>query len=395
MPGAAGGVFRVEEFCAVAGEACAAGCRAERPLMRITFVLAHHNLSGGVRVVATHANKLVERGHKVTIVTRPRPVPTFRKQIKSILQGRGRLSDENTLPSHLDGSRANVHVIDSRREITDKDVPDADVVIATWWETAEWVAKLSPSKGVKVSFIQHDERVFEGQPRDRVAATWRLPAQKIVVSRWLQELARSEFNDGGAILVPCGIDPAVFHAPPRGKQAVPTVGVMYSADHFKGCDISLKAFELARKQVPELRLVAFGATAPQAELPLPSGAAFVVRPPQERIREIYASCDGWLFGSRSEGFGLPLLEAMGCRTPIIATPAGAAPELLAGGGGIPVHPEDSRSMAEAILRLCSMSDNAWRAMSDNANATVSAYTYDQSADLFEKALCAARQVIQS
>ena len=38
------------------------------------------------------------------------------------------------------------------------------------------------------------------------------------------------------------------HAPPRGKQPVPTVGVMYSHVPFKGCDVALAAFRLARSE---------------------------------------------------------------------------------------------------------------------------------------------------
>jgi glycosyltransferase involved in cell wall biosynthesis len=358
--------------------------------MRVTFVLAHPNLSGGVRVVAIFAEKLLARGHDVTIVTRRHPKPSVKQQIKSLIKGGGVIPDPNSLPSHLDRTPVRVKMIEECRAIEDADVPDGDVVIATWWETAEWVAALSASKGAKVYFVQHNERVMNGQPVDRVAGTYRLPMRKIAVSKWLIEMLADEFGDRDAALVPCAIDPKAFYATPRGKQSTPTVGVMYSVDRFKGCDISLRAFEIARKSLPSLRLMSFGSSAIAPELPLPVGATFEMRPSQERIREIYGSCDGWLFGSRSEGFGLPILEAMGCRTPVIATPAGAAPELLAKGGGILVNPEDSEGMAAAIVRLCSTSDNDWRAMSDNAQATVASYTWDDATDLFEAALIASR-----
>ena len=121
---------------------------------------------------------------------------------------------------------------------------------------------------------------------------------------------------------------------------------MYSLAQFKGSDIGLRAYELAAKAIPDLRLVMFGHDAPPQ--PLGPQVQFTRQPPQEKLREIYAQCDAWLFTSRLEGFGLPLLEAMACRTPVIATPAGAAPELLAGGGGILVKPEDPQDMANAI-----------------------------------------------
>src|SRR5205085_8108239 len=138
--------------------------------------------------------------------------------------------------------------------------------------------------------------------------------------------------------------------------------------------ISLAAFAEAQQRMPNLQLVAFGQERPSERLPLPDSSRFVFQPAQDQIKDLYASCDAWLFGSRSEGFGLPILEAMACRTPVVATPAGAAPELLAGGGGILVRPQDPKDMARAIGEVAAMSDAAWRAMSDAAYAEATRYT---------------------
>jgi glycosyltransferase involved in cell wall biosynthesis len=121
-------------------------------------------------------------------------------------------------------------------------------------------------------------------------------------------------------------------------------------------------------------------------LPLPPNAVYEYRPTDDRIRQIYESCDAWLFPSRIEGFGLPILEAMACRTPVIGTPAGAAPELLAEGGGILVKPEDPEDMSKAIQYIGHLSDSEWRSMSDKAYSTVTRYTWDHATDLFESAL---------
>jgi glycosyltransferase involved in cell wall biosynthesis len=122
---------------------------------------------------------------------------------------------------------------------------------------------------------------------------------------------------------------------------------------------------------------------------LPPGTEYNNAPTQDQLKEFYSKCDAWLFSSRSEGFGLPILEAMACGTPVIGTPAGAAPELLAGGGGILVKPEDPEDMAKAIEQICQMPDAEWRAMSKIALETVIHYTWEDATNLFEAALYAA------
>lgn len=354
--------------------------------MRITFVLPPVDLSGGVRVVAMYAKRLTERGHVVSVVSPPHRRPTLRERARKFLKGIPVPAEARPGPSHLDEMNVRHHVIDEPRPVEASDVPDADVVVATWWETAEWVASFPASKGAKAYFLQHYE-AFPSQPICRVDMTWRLPMHKICVARWLADVARSQFDDPHADVVPNSVDLEHFNASPRGKRPTSTVGVMYSTAPFKGCDLSFQAYEQAKRREPGLQLISFGAMAEPAErLPMPDGARYVSMPPQNEIPGIYAACDAWLFASRSEGFGLPILEAMACRTPVIAAPAGAAPELLADGGGLLIPPEDPGAMAEAILRICRMSETSWRAMSDQARVIAGRYTWDDATDRFEAAL---------
>ena len=76
----------------------------------------------------------------------------MRQQVKSLLRGRGWISPPENQPSFFDNLPVEHKIIDRYRPVEDKDVPDADVVVATWWETPKWVAKLSPSKGAKAYF---------------------------------------------------------------------------------------------------------------------------------------------------------------------------------------------------------------------------------------------------
>jgi glycosyltransferase involved in cell wall biosynthesis len=358
--------------------------------MKITFITPDLNLSGGMRVVAIYAEQLRKRGHQVVVSASILPQPTLVQQAKSILKGRGLIPTVKQQPDHFENINVECRVRSRPGPVTASEVPDADVVVATWWETAEWVSKFPKSKGAKAYFLQHYE-AFDYLPQDRVNATWQLPWHKIVVAEWLADLARDRFGDGNVSCVPCGVDPKLFFSPCRQKQAVPTIGMMYAEPYWKGTDISLKAFSIAAQQIPGLRLLAFGSHPELPELPLPKNAHFVQAPPQATIREIYAGCDAWLFGSRLEGFGLPILEAMACRTPVIGTPAGAAPELLVKGGGLLIQPESPEDMARAIVEVCQMSDSTWQTMSNAAYATAASHSWDESVDRFEHALYTAIQ----
>lgn len=349
-----------------------------RPL-RITFVLPPPGLSGGIRVIATHAEELSRRGHRVVLVSAAKRPPALRSRVRALLSGHGWPRADGLGPSHLDDRVLDHRHLADRYRVTDADVPDADVVIATWWETAEWVARLSPSKGAKAYFIQHYE-AFDYMPKRRVDATWRLPMHKITISRWLVDLARHRFGDYDVSLVVNGVDLQQFRAPPRGKQRVPTVGLMYSTIPWKGIDTSLRALERVRRRFPHLAVRAFGAEPIDPKLPLPDDAVYVERPPQARLADIYASCDVWLCGSRSEGFGLPTLEAMACRCPVVSTRVGGAMDIVRSGeNGYLVPVDDVPALADGLVAVLSLPDHRWRALSEAAYATALRHDWQTAA----------------
>ncbi len=45
-----------------------------------------------------------------------------------------------------------------------------------------------------------------------------------------------------------------------------------------------------------------------------------------KLASLYRGCDAFVFPSRGEGFGMPLVEAMACGKPVVTTDAGPAPE---------------------------------------------------------------------
>lgn len=355
---------------------------AREPPVKITFVLPYAGLQGGIRVIAIYAERLRRRGHTVQLISTPQ-VHTLRHTVKSLLLGRGWPRAE---PSYFEGSDVPHRVLESVRPVTDADVEDGDVVIATYYTTAPGVLRLAPSKGAKAIFIQNYE-VEEGRVNPTLDASWRMPMHKIVISGWLVGLAREKFGDDAVSHVPNSVDLDQFHAAPREKHVVPTVGMLYSSFSLKGCRTSFAALERVAAVLPALRVVCFGAEQPDFRLPLPRCAEFHHRPPQHRLWELYAQCDAWLCGSNVEGFHLPPLEAMACRCPVVSTRVGGPLDIVEDGvNGYLVNVKDDRALAQRLLHVLNLPPEDWTRMSDAAYRTATRFTWEDATGLFEQAL---------
>jgi glycosyltransferase involved in cell wall biosynthesis len=72
----------------------------------------------------------------------------------------------------------------------------------------------------------------------------------------------------------------------------------------------------------------------------------------EALREEYRSARVTVVPSLYEGFGLPAAEAMACGTPVVATTAGALPEVVGEeGAGLLVPPRDPQALAQGIRQI--------------------------------------------
>jgi glycosyltransferase involved in cell wall biosynthesis len=78
----------------------------------------------------------------------------------------------------------------------------------------------------------------------------------------------------------------------------------------------------------------------------------------DQLRYHYNSCQAVVVPSLYEGFGLPAAEAMACGTPVVATAAGALPEVVGDeGAGFLVPPRSPSALAEAIAQVLSRETN--------------------------------------
>lgn len=73
--------------------------------------------------------------------------------------------------------------------------------------------------------------------------------------------------------------------------------------------------------------------------------------PDELLPDLYRAADALVFPSHHEGFGIPIIEAMACGTPVLCARAASLPE-VAGDAADYFDPRSPGSIADAIRRVC-------------------------------------------
>ena len=94
------------------------------------------------------------------------------------------------------------------------------------------------------------------------------------------------------------------------------------------------------------------------ELDLGGHVRFCGFVPDEALPALITGASAFLFPSLYEGFGLPILEAMACGTPVVTSDRSSMPE-VAGGAAILVDPARPDAIADGIRRI--LADKALRA----------------------------------
>ncbi|MEI8167768.1 MAG: glycosyltransferase family 1 protein, partial [Chloroflexales bacterium] len=72
--------------------------------------------------------------------------------------------------------------------------------------------------------------------------------------------------------------------------------------------------------------------------------------PEEHLVALYHAAELLVYPSLYEGFGLPVVEAMACGTPVITSPVGSIPE-VAGDAALLIDPQDTGALVAAMQRL--------------------------------------------
>jgi glycosyltransferase involved in cell wall biosynthesis len=225
--------------------------------------------------------------------------------------------------------------------------------------------------------------------RRRIVETFEVPLDKVTVNHWAPHppcrrvqsadavaAARKKFGiaDGTAYVLAFGaIDPrkntagtieAWRRMPPAVRDSARLLIVGVQAEALSGFG------ELARAGAPDGGIVVHGFVEETEMAALLTGAAALCYP------------------SRSEGFGLPILEAFACGTPVIASGSTSLPE-VAGDAALLVDPDDPAAIARALADVLSSADTRDR-LRAAASRRLELFSWDRCAStmasVFESAV---------
>lgn len=226
--------------------------------------------------------------------------------------------------------------------------------------------ELAQAKGLKRKLSMHRWYGFHRMQR-RVAQ--RLPAV-IAVSDTAREdiIARVGLAPERVRVVHIGVDSDVYQPTPSVAKVPGRVLAMASADvPLKGLAPLLEAMAMLRAGRDEAEMVVVSKHRHGSEVPatlkrlgLNGSVRFVSGVDEPALLKLYSEAEVAVVPSLYEGFSLPAVQAMACGVPLVATTAGALPEVVGRDGetGLMVRPGDPGQLAAALERA--LGDRALR-----------------------------------
>lgn len=176
--------------------------------------------------------------------------------------------------------------------------------------------------------------------------------------------------------VPSGVDLERFTPMNVKREAITYVGALHTV---KGVDIFLKAVKGLKEPVwiigdgPERKSLEL--LAEKLEIPCTFWGF------RSDIPELMNRSKIVVLPSRNEGFGLTLLEAMACGTPVIGRKTGGIPELITGENGLLF--ETVEELSQKVKTLLE-NQTLWEKIRENGLRTVSKWGWERTARLYAR-----------
>jgi GT2 family glycosyltransferase/glycosyltransferase involved in cell wall biosynthesis len=335
--------------------------RGESGALRVAYVTEGTGVGGGHRDIFEHLNRLLDRGHDVSLYTL------------------GQAPDWFPL-------RAPVHSFEFYDELVDALAQVDAIKVATWWNTAAPVWRASVLRGVPVYFVQDIETSYypdDESARHAVLDSYRHEFRYMTISSWNRERLRELGLD--AELIPPGIDLDTFRARADVQRRDDMVLALGRTNPLKNLPLTLAAWR-ALAQRPEIgerpELCLFGI---EPELAGEQGIRYVESPSDEQVNELFNQATVFVQTSTHEGFALPPLEAMATGGAVVCTDAHGNRDFCVDGENCLMPAHDVAAVSAALARL--LGDPDLRERLGRAGAeTALEYAWERRIDALESFL---------
>jgi glycosyltransferase involved in cell wall biosynthesis len=346
--------------------------------MKISFMVNQYaRISGGNRMLFGYSNRLKQAGHEVRWFVLAKSYNWYRLDKKIIASMRGVV----TIPPETIDWVNNTIPIEVIPANNSKYIPEADILIASAWQTADFAAKLPPEKGVLFYFIQHYESLWT-RHKSQAKKTYDLPCRKLVVSNWIKNNLIEKHGQNSEVLVN-PVDRDIFFCDEKKWNSTRRVCMLHHDYDWKGYAEGIEAIRGVVAQGHDLELVVFGEKLKNPQ-PLFDTVGFDFeyhyRPTREQVRKIYTSCDIFLCPSWYEGFGLTGMEAMACRCSLVTTDTGGCLEYAIDGQTALVSPpRDINALSQNLIRLLD-DEVLLKALSENGYRKAHEFNWKENCD---------------
>jgi glycosyltransferase involved in cell wall biosynthesis len=354
---------------------------------RITILLpgSGHTPLGGYRVAYEYANRLAARGHDVTTV---HPAILYRNT--SVAQTPKKLV--RYLQRRLDGSYHPKHWFDVDPRVKlewvpslhHRYIPSGDLVMATAWQTAEWLDDYPMEVGKKICLVYDFEHFMGGSPatRKRMAAVFGQRMKAIATSPAVFEML-SACGASDTAYIPNGLDFEVFR--PDNGLSDPlrcAIGFPTRNEPFKGTKDAIKALSMVREQFNRnLRFWSFGGRRPSY---IPEWVEYHEQPTDQELRRLYDQTSIFTVPSHYEGWGLPGAEAMCCGAALASTDNGGVRAYAQHArNALLSPPNEPKALAENVLQLLRDS-NLRVSLAEQALLDIRRFTWRKAVDALER-----------
>jgi len=338
--------------------------------MKVAFVLPAGGRSGAVRSTVTTGNELIRRGHEVRILYRRKKqsaAAKAKRQLERLLYGGSEdwISDFAGTAKGVEG-------------IGDADFSGGEVLVAV----ASWAAvQVGRLKGPFEARAHMIHGALPETDRDLDEAMG-LPLHKIVVASYLADFAKERYGRDVIGIVPNGVDTKEYY-PPASDENRSGVGAVYADTKAKAPEILAAVLERLAQEAPEAPQYVFGVRPRAKEL---AHAKYCALPTVERARELYGRAKAWICASASEGFGLPILEAMACGCVVVSTDCGGPRDIIEhGANGFLVPVGDVDAMVRTVKAVLA-DDELQKRIRSRAAETVRRFSWEEAGAKLEKCL---------